>query len=148
MTLLELVKNHKRCYIIGNGGSYANAVHICNDFLAVGIKAYTLDPATLTASANDYGYETVFERWIKVVGERGDLLIALSGSGQSKNIIRAIKAAKKKNMTTFALLGDFGKEPILAKQVTHYHERYGKNMQVAEVFQLVIGHQVYRAYKK
>ena len=88
MSLADRIKRANAVYIIGNGGSYANAVHICNDLISVGIRAFTLDPATLTASANDFGYETVFSRWIAAVGERGDLLIALSGSGNSKNIIR------------------------------------------------------------
>ena len=63
-----------------------------------GIKAYTLDPATLTASANDYGFETVFSRWLEVVGEPNDLLIALSGSGKSANILWAIKLAQEIGM--------------------------------------------------
>ena len=83
MSLVERIRKAKKVLIIGNGGSYANAIHIANDLLSVGIPAFTLDPATLTASANDYGYETVFERWINVVGSKKDLLIALSGSGKS-----------------------------------------------------------------
>ena len=81
--LYSAVRRAKRVYLIGNGGSYANAAHIANDLLAAGVRAYTLDPASLTASANDYGYESVFERWIDTVGEAGDLLIGLSGSGKS-----------------------------------------------------------------
>ena len=84
MKLAEAVRNARRVYLIGNGGSYANAVHVANDLLSVGVRAYTLDPASLTASANDFGYETVFSRWISVVGEKGDLLVALSGSGNRR----------------------------------------------------------------
>ena len=124
--LLDQVIKAKRVYLIGNGGSYANAVHICNDLLGRGIKAYTLDPATLTASANDFGYETVFCRWITVVGENGDLLIALSGSGKSPNILAAITAAEGKGMAVYRMFG------------------FGKNMQDAENEQLVMGHEVYR----
>ena len=126
--LTRAVEKAKRVYLIGNGGSYANAVHICNDFLAVGIKCYTLDPASLTASANDYGYEMVFERWINVVGERGDLLIALSGSGKSPNILRAIAAAELIGMTVYRMFG------------------FGKNMQAAEEEQIVTGHIVMKEY--
>ena len=71
--LLERVKRAKRVYIIGNGGSYANAIHLCSDLLAVGIKAFTIDPATLSAFANDYEWESALERWIRIVGEPGDL---------------------------------------------------------------------------
>ena len=127
MNSLTLIKNAKHVYLIGNGGSYANAVHICNDLLAKGIKAYTLDPATLTASANDYGYESVFERWIKVVGEPQDVLIALSGSGKSSNILKAVQTAEKIGMNVIKLFGA---------------ER-GQDMQKAEEFQIVWGHDIW-----
>jgi D-sedoheptulose 7-phosphate isomerase len=125
-SLSELVRKAKRVYLIGNGGSYANAVHIANDLLSVGIKAFTLDPATLTAFANDYGYETVFARWIEKVGEPGDLLIALSGSGKSPNILSAVWTAENIGM--------------MAVLVTHYLN--GVDMQQSEEEQLVLGHQV------
>ena len=128
MNSSRLIRNAKRVYLIGNGGSYSNSVHLCNDLLACGIKAYTLDPATLTASANDYGYETVFSRWITTVGERGDLLIALSGSGKSPNILKAIRTAKRKGMKTLL--------------VTDYLRTL--DMQQSEEFQLVWGHEMMR----
>ena len=103
--LAEAIRRASRVYIIGNGGSYANAVHICNDLLACGVKAYTLDPATLTASANDFGYETVFARWLSVVGEQGDLLIALSGSGKSPNILTAIEVATELGIEVWTMFG-------------------------------------------
>ena len=131
MTLLEAVQKASRVYIIGNGGSYANAVHICNDLLMCGIKSYTLDPASLTASANDYGYETVFARWIATIGEAGDLLIALSGSGKSRNILEAIRVAENKNMTVWR---EFG-----AAQ--------GFDMQASEERQIWLGHELMRALR-
>ena len=129
MSIIDAVKSAKRVYIIGNGGSYANAVHICNDLLACGIKAYTLDPATLTASANDFGYETVFARWLKVVGEPRDILNALSGSGKSPKILAAIKTALEKGMEVWPIFG----------------AARGEDMQTAEENQLVIGHEIWRA---
>lgn len=129
MTLAELVIIAPRIYIVGNGGSYANAVHIANDLLACGIRAYTLDPATLTASANDYGYETVFSRWIGTVGEKGDLLIALSGSGKSRNILNAIATAEEKGMHVYRVFG--------AAQ--------GLDMQAAEEQQIKLGHDIRRS---
>jgi D-sedoheptulose 7-phosphate isomerase len=131
LDLLEAVRKASRVYICGNGGSYANAVHICNDLLMCGIKAYTLDPATLTAFANDYGYETVFERWINTVGEAGDLLIALSGSGKSPNILRAVEAAERRGMVVWR---EFG-----AAQ--------GFDMQASEEKQLWLGHELMRALR-
>ena len=130
--LIDLVRVARRTYLIGNGGSYANAVHICNDLLACGMKAYTLDPATLTASANDYGYETVFARWISTVGEPGDLLIAMSGSGKSPNILAAIRAAEFCGMTVYRIFGN---------------ER-GEDMQQAEEAQIAIGHELMRTLRE
>lgn len=124
--LTLLIKDAKRVYLIGNGGSYANAMHICNDLLACGIKAYTLDPATMAALANDHEWKTVFSRWLGVVGEKGDLLIALSGSGKSANILHAIKRAKAFGMKVYRIFGN---------------ERW-ETMQQAEEAQLRIGHEV------
>lgn len=119
-----------RVFLIGNGGSYANAVHIANDLLAAGVSAFTLDAATLTASANDYGYETVFARWLRVVGEPGDTLVALSGSGKSANILLAIEEAERIGMTVERVFGapEFG-------------------MQAAEEMQLMQGHRWMREAK-
>jgi D-sedoheptulose 7-phosphate isomerase len=130
-SLADACKKAKRTYIIGNGGSYANAVHICNDLISVGIKAYTLDPATLTAIGNDFGYENVFSRWLAVVGEDGDLLLALSGSGKSKNIINAIVEAEKIGMETM-LVTDFLKT---------------RDMQESEEDQISFGHAAMRCLR-
>ena len=128
--LSERIKEARRVYIIGNGGSYANAVHMANDLIACGIKAHTLDMATLTATANDYGYDQIFSRWLQVFGEPGDLLIALSGSGKSPNILKAIDTAKAIGMTVERVFG----APKL-------------NMQEAEENQVWLGHQVMRELK-
>lgn len=130
-SLLASIKSAKRVYIVGNGGSYANAVHICNDLLMCGVKAFTLDPSSLTASANDHGYETVFSRWIDVVGEPGDLLIALSGSGKSPNILNAISLAEEKGLLVERIFG----APKF-------------DMQSAEEHQIWLGHEVMRELKK
>ena len=129
--LVERIRKAKRVYLIGNGGSAANSIHICNDLLACGIRAYTLDAATLTASANDYGYHTVFARWIKTVGEKGDLLVALSGSGTSRNITLAIREAKKRGLDTVL--------------VTDYLRT--RDMQQSEEDQLWLGHELMRALR-
>ena len=131
MDTLEIIRNAPRVFIIGNGGSYANAMHICNDLLSVGKPAFALDPSTLTAFANDDGYEWVFSKWINVVGERGDVLIALSGSGKSPNILYAIRTAEIIGMTVIKV---FGNELSL-------------NMQASEEYQLVWGHDLWRQLK-
>lgn len=124
--LADEILRAKRVYVIGNGGSAANAMHIINDLLSCNVKAYTIDPATLSAFANDYDWESALARWISVVGEHGDLLIALSGSGKSRNILNAIDSALAIGMTVHKIFGN---------------ER-GETMQDAEESQLSIGHQV------
>lgn len=143
MRQANAIKEAKRVYLIGNGGSFANAGHICNDLQAVGIKAYTLDSATLSASANDYGWDTTFERWINVVGEEGDLLVALSGSGKSQNILRAITAAKAKGMKTMAVFGAYNEHAVEVDILT----LGGDDMQEAEQHQLVWGHELMRSLR-
>jgi len=131
ISLLEKIKKASRVYLIGNGGSYANAGHICNDLISVGVKAYTLDPATLTAIANDHGFEYIFSRWLMAVGEPGDLVIALSGSGTSPNIRHALALAKRNGLDTHL--------------VTYFLK--GRDMQESEEDQLVIGHEMMRALR-
>ena len=131
-SLIEKVRHAPRVFIIGNGGSYANAIHLCNDLLMCGKAAFTLDPASLTASANDHGYETVFSRWLEAVGRNGDLLIALSGSGKSANILNAVALAESMGMDVWR---EFG-----AAQ--------GFDMQASEERQIWLGHEVMRCLRK
>ena len=131
MELADKIRAAKHIFIIGNGGSYANAMHICNDLLACGVSAFTLDPATMSASANDYGWETVFSRWLEVVGKRGDLLIALSGSGKSPNILRAVERAEQIGMEVWRQFG-------AAKDL---------DMQQSEEAQIMLGHELMRCLR-
>ena len=131
MSLSARIRKAGRVYIIGNGGSFANAQHIQNDLEACGVRAHTLNPATLTATANDFGYEFVFSKWIILHGEPGDMLIALSGSGKSKNILNAIEAAQLLGMDVERIFG----APELG-------------MQEAEERQVWLGHQVMRELKQ
>jgi D-sedoheptulose 7-phosphate isomerase len=131
VSLLEAVKKAKRVYIVGNGGSYANAIHMQNDLESSGIRAHTLNPASYSATANDCGHEFVFSRWIMLHGEAGDLLIAMSGSGESENILNAISAAELLGMDVYRI---FGKDR-------------GENMQEAEEAQIQLGHEVMKALR-
>ena len=130
-SLLEKVKRAKRVYIIGNGGSYANAEHIANDLLSVGVRAFAINGAFFSATANDFGYEQSFSRWVRIVGERDDLLIALSGSGTSRNILEA--------MATAAQLG------MDSHLVTRYLREL--DMQASEEEQIQIGHELMKALR-
>jgi D-sedoheptulose 7-phosphate isomerase len=145
--LLDCIQQSNRVYIVGNGGSAANATHIANDLISCGIKAHSLtaDVATLTAIGNDFGYEHVFSRQLAVLGEPGNLLIALSGSGNSPNIIEAMKTATAIGMRIFSITGAWQKTQ--AELFAHYTIKYGLNMQIAEEYQLVLAHKIYRTLK-
>lgn len=126
LELRDRISQARRVYLIGNGGSHANACHLAGDLLACGIRAHVIDPANLTRLANDYGWSEVFARWIRVVGYPGDLLIALSGSGTSPNILFAVEEAERLGMHVWR---EFG-----AAQ--------GLDMQAAEERQVWLGHRV------
>ena len=112
--LIDTAKKHKRIYIFGNGGSSATASHFQNDF-GKGISEYVDDKfrfqclndnvATLMAVANDIGFEEVFRFQLNGVIEPGDVVIAISGSGNSKNVINAVEYAKKCGNKVIGLTG-------------------------------------------
>lgn len=148
MELARAIKQAKRTYICGNGGSAANAIHIANDLVACGVRAeaLTADVATLTAIANDHAYEDIFARQVRCKGEKGDILLVLSGSGQSKNVLAALSVARSMGMQTWAVVGNYGhgKGPI--PHAEHIIRR-GGNMQEAEEAQLKLGHEAMRWLK-
>jgi D-sedoheptulose 7-phosphate isomerase len=104
-----------KALICGNGGSSADALHFAEELTgrfrkerpALPAIACT-DPGHITCAANDYGYDRVFSRWVEALGVKGDVLIVLSTSGTSRNIINAVEAAKSKCLSTVALLGKDG----------------------------------------
>lgn len=104
--------------LAGNGGSAGNAQHIAGEMLSrlnydrapAAAIALTTDTSVLTAIANDYGYDRVFERQILALGRPGDVLIVISTSGRSPNILRAIAAAHEKGLTVVGLTGRTGGE--------------------------------------
>lgn len=136
----------RRVILCGNGGSAANAMHIANDLLygismkGVGIKVMALPANTsvLTCLANDLGYDEIFARQIRVLGEPGDVLIALSGSGNSPNVVKALEEARRRGMQSFAILGYSGGKCLgLADVPIHFPVN---DMQICEDLQLVVGH--------
>lgn len=111
--------------IAGNGGSAADSQHFAGEMIvrlsaernrqslpAISLSA---DSAVLTATANDYGFENIFSRQIEGLGQKGDLLILISTSGNSKNLIKAARVAREKGLLTAGLLGNNGGQ--LAKMV-------------------------------
>jgi D-sedoheptulose 7-phosphate isomerase len=103
--------------LCGNGGSAADCQHMAAEFTsrlskrerpALAAIALTTDSSFLTAYGNDYGFDGVFARQIEALGRAGDVLVAISTSGRSANVRRAVRAAKDRNMTTIGLLGEGG----------------------------------------
>jgi D-sedoheptulose 7-phosphate isomerase len=109
-------KNGNRIYFCGNGGSASDAQHLAAEFSgrfykdrkALPAEALHCNTSYLTAVANDYGYDVVYSRMIDGIGQVGDVLIGLSTSGNSDNIIKAFEAAKKKGMINIAFTGEKG----------------------------------------
>ncbi len=109
-------KNGNRVYFCGNGGSAADAQHLAAEFSgrfytdrkALPAEALHCNTSYLTAVANDYGYDVVYSRMIDGIGETGDVLIGLSTSGNSGNIIKAFEVAKDKGIITVAFTGITG----------------------------------------
>lgn len=115
LSLLEQVKESgANVYIVGNGGSAAVASHIHNDFCNVGgLRAMTLhEPAVLTCFSNDYGYENAYASLIKKMARKNDLLIAISSSGQSKNILNASIAMRACQGKVITLTGFSPQNPL------------------------------------
>ena len=121
--MAERLKRGCRILVCGNGGSAADAQHLAAELSGRYVKerralagiALTTDTSALTAIGNDYGYDYVFSRQVEALGRPGDLLIGISTSGNSPNVILAVEAAKALGMKTLALLGrDGGKLKDLA----------------------------------
>lgn len=114
--IADAFNDGKKLIIFGNGGSACDASHIAAEFVnrfkkdRPGLPAIALntDMAVMTSIANDYDYSEIFARQIKTLGEQGDIAVAISTSGGSKNILKAVDAAKKKGLKTIALTGTKG----------------------------------------
>lgn len=149
--LLRVWRDRNRVFICGNGGSAANAIHIANDLhygigscgtgedlRGIDVEAFTANSSILTCLANDIGYEEIFAHQLSVKAKHGDLLVILSGSGNSKNVVNALKKAKEMEIKSVAVLAyDGGKCKEVADIVIHSDVH---DMQIAEDMQLLVGH--------
>ena len=115
--IINAFNNKKKVLLCGNGGSAADSQHIATELVirmnkadraALSAIALTTDTSMLTAGGNDIGFDNIFSRQIEALGNSGDVLIAISTSGKSENINRAVKEAKKKGMTVIGFLGKGG----------------------------------------
>lgn len=134
-TLLDARARGATVFFIGNGGSAATASHFAND-LAIGTNDYERpfrvvslcdNLAVITAIANDFGYEDIFVRQLKVLGRKGDVLVAISASGNSPNLVRAVEYAASCGITTVGLTAfDGGKLKAMADQCVHVPTEKGE----------------------
>ena len=119
---VKAIQSGNKILFFGNGGSAADAQHLAteltvrfiNDRAPIAAIALTTDTSTLTAAGNDFGFEHIFSRQIDALGKAGDVVIALSTSGKSPNIIKALEMANSKNLVTIGLSGrDGGEMPAI-----------------------------------
>lgn len=114
--LIAAYRAGKKTLIAGNGGSAADAQHIAAEFVsrfyfdrpALASIALTTDTSALTAIGNDYGYELLFSRQLEANGQAGDIYIAISTSGNSKNVLKSLESAKRMGIKTVGLTGENG----------------------------------------
>ncbi|HOZ29992.1 MAG TPA: D-sedoheptulose 7-phosphate isomerase [Bacteroidales bacterium] len=113
--MVKSLKTSGKIIACGNGGSMSDAMHFAEELTGrfrenrQAIPAIAInDPSHITCTANDFGFQYVFSRYIEGLGNKNDILLAISTSGNSKNIIKAISAAKKKGMKVIALTGKDG----------------------------------------
>lgn len=114
--LSSALKNGNKVLSCGNGGSAADAQHFSSELLnrfhhdrpGLPAIALTTDASTVTSIANDYAYEQIFSRQISSLGQAGDILLAISTSGNSANVVEAIKTAHTRNMQVIAMTGNAG----------------------------------------
>lgn len=123
--IVNAFKNGNKVLFCGNGGSAADAQHLAAEFSgrfyldrdALPAEALHCNTSYMTAVANDYSYDVIYSRLVKGIGIKGDVLIGLSTSGNSKNIVAAFEVAKQKEMVTIGFTGDSGG---LMKNISDY----------------------------
>jgi len=148
LIITECLTHDNKIMSCGNGGSAADAQHFSSEMLnrfelerpALPAIALTTDSSTITSIANDYDYEQVFSKQVKGLGQSGDVLLAISTSGNSGNIIKAVHAAHERNMTVIAMTGmDGGKvAEILTGNDVEIRAPGNSTARIQEVHLLVI----------
>jgi D-sedoheptulose 7-phosphate isomerase len=116
VAIVEAYAQNKKTLVCGNGGSACDALHFATELVvrfeknrqALPSIALSESVSTLTAAGNDFGFDEVFSRQVEAFGQAGDILVAISTSGNSKNVLRAIEEAKKKNMYVIAMTNSDG----------------------------------------
>jgi D-sedoheptulose 7-phosphate isomerase len=122
--MIDCVTSNGKIISCGNGGSMSDAMHFAEELSGrfrehrKGIAAVSIsDPSHITCVGNDYGFDQVFSRYVEALGFQGDVLLAISTSGNSKNVLEAVKVAKEKGMKVVALTGKTGGELAIVADV-------------------------------
>ena len=150
------LKNKGKILICGNGGSAADAQHLAAEFLVrlkpkpkrppYPVVSLALDTSTITACSNDLGFNNLFSRNLEAIGKKEDLLIVISTSGNSKNILKVIKKAKKMNIQSVALLGsNGGKAKKLCDKEIIIPSKNTARIQECHIF---LGHYIFEQVEK
>jgi D-sedoheptulose 7-phosphate isomerase len=142
------LKNCRKVLACGNGGSAADSQHFAAEIVGrfererpgMPAIALTVDTSAITAIANDYDWNRVFSKQVEALGQSGDVLLGISTSGNSKNVIEAIRAAHARNMVVIALTGRDGGEmaKMLGPTDHHLNVAHPRTMRVQEIHLLAI----------
>ncbi len=147
-TMVNALMNGNKILCCGNGGSAGDAQHFSSELLnryerdrpSLPAIAITTDPSTITSIANDYSYDEVFSKQVRALGQAGDILLAISTSGNSRNVIKAMEAAVNRDMTIIALTGKDGGEMagLLGDNDVEIRVPSNRTARIQEVHLLVI----------
>lgn len=146
--LVKALKGGGKILFCGNGGSAADAQHLAAELAgrlrlerrALPAVALTVNASTLTAVANDYGYEAVFARQVEAMGKPGDVLIGISTSGSSPNVVAALKTAKLSGLVTVGFLGGSG--GAMAEFCDHSLRAPSDDTQRTQEIHIAVGHAI------
>ena len=152
--IIAALRSGNKLLIIGNGGSAADAQHIAAEIVgrykqdrsAYAAIALTTDTSALTSIANDYGFEQVFARQVEGLGQRGDVLLALSTSGKSPNILAALRTARERGLVTIGFTGSKGE--ALSALCDHLYVAPTDDTPVVQQIYLTVGHGICDAIER
>ncbi|WP_051908912.1 D-sedoheptulose 7-phosphate isomerase [Candidatus Paracaedibacter acanthamoebae] len=144
--IIDALQKGKKILFCGNGGSAADAQHLAAEFVsrfsfdrpALKAIALTVDTSALTAIANDYSYDYVFARQVEALANPGDVVVGISTSGKSKNVLAALKTAKEKQAITIGFLGQDGCD--IGQMVDHQLNIPSKETPKIQEGHITIGH--------
>jgi D-sedoheptulose 7-phosphate isomerase len=142
----DALRSGSKVLLCGNGGSAADAQHIAAELAGrltmersgLPAIALTVNPSVITAVGNDYGYDMVFARQVEALGARGDVLVGISTSGRSTNVVRALSEARKRGMVTIGLMG--AEDGDMAELCDHVVRVPSSETQRIQEIHIAIGH--------